>query len=557
MRDVIASLTSVRINLWLSDLSINPEVRRSLKSDDLIIETKDQVDRTIDPRWELARKWFLELKYSANSEDVIEMDINETLSEFTDEEIKTIIIPNLCSLALTSGCNWACYFCVTSPERWVKSIFSLDSLKIFFKKYSDEIIRFVLYDWWSDPFDYNTNNYDFLDLLKILDEDHAWKFHFISTVIPKWSQNLFIETFFRLFSQYLNDKGRHELRISVTEDNIQRVETIFFFIEKLVQDYEIPIESFNEFLKDKILFHSRFKDWVDKLWKQIKKNDDYKFAGGSSCTDNIQISPSKWVSRYLMQSSNKYSPYWDIKLKGPIEKEFKYFHIDYAKYSKYIKWAKRYKLLPSVEWKFNRDIPEELVTILSRELRCLDSLLDNYRDWIFEDDREWQKEYIEILDKMYNEYSKDRKAIIWELLSKASSFVNNQLIDIELREELAYYIDLLNFYTKKVDTIYEIVYWPDLISVEHSIQLWLFIKELWKDHVNNFDQIIKDLFLESKVEYPEFETTLETIIKIYNKLKKYFKEEAEFDFSVINAKEDFWKYLPAWLYYAASFNIKD
>gem|GEM_PF-3101522 len=33
------------------------------------------------------------------------MDINETLSEFTDEEIKTIIIPNLCSLALTSGCN--------------------------------------------------------------------------------------------------------------------------------------------------------------------------------------------------------------------------------------------------------------------------------------------------------------------------------------------------------------------------------------------------------------------------------------------------------------------
>gem|GEM_PF-6748007 len=46
----------------------------------------------------------------------------------------------------------------------------------------------------------------------------------------------------------------------MTEDNIQRVETIFFFIEKLVQDYEIPIESFNEFLKDKILFHSRFKD---------------------------------------------------------------------------------------------------------------------------------------------------------------------------------------------------------------------------------------------------------------------------------------------------------
>jgi len=31
----------------------------------------------------------------------------------------------------------------------------------------------------------------------------------------------------------------------------------------------------------------------------------------------------------------------------------------------------------------------------------------------------------------------------------------------------------------------------------------------------------------------------ETIIKIYNKLKKYFKEETEFDFSVINAKEDF------------------
>ena len=87
MNDRIEELTSARKELWLSNFSTNPEVIRSLKYDDLIIETKLKIDKAIDPRWELVRKWFLELKYSATSDNVEILDINEALSHFTEEEI--------------------------------------------------------------------------------------------------------------------------------------------------------------------------------------------------------------------------------------------------------------------------------------------------------------------------------------------------------------------------------------------------------------------------------------------------------------------------------------
>jgi hypothetical protein len=270
---------------------------------------------------ELMRKW--DLLPGNETEKAETVDLMKQLEQFSESE-REKIISNLAFLQLTEGCNGNCYFCFLGNKGRVEAKYSFDSVKQFFEKYGEIIPNDLTLYSSSDPFDYRDGGKNFTDIYKLWEGIKPTEPQYISTSIPRGGEDDFIDFFRYIARTDERPKSPTQIRISVGEHNIQRVEaTLIKLNEALKQDG--CDDDKREFLYAKIFRKTafRFDGHIKKMGPLTadKERDDVRDIEAPGVKDGVLISP-KSIESVIMITPTIYEPSgeWGVVLSsGKVE----------------------------------------------------------------------------------------------------------------------------------------------------------------------------------------------------------------------------------------------
>lgn len=272
--------------------SQNPEIARQARS-------KLRVKWEIDPE-----------KDSLQAESV---DIMDSLARYSEKE-RSGMVRRVVGFQLTKGCNGNCPFCMYGKKHGVEAKFSFDSVNTFFHKYKDlipdEPEQIGLY-WDSDPFDYRDGRYNFTDIYKAWRKIRPNSFQFISTSIPRGSENDFINFMrYGIHEQKNRQKSNDDIslgvRVSLAEHNIQRVEATFGKLTEVFLSDGYSQQEINEFYAMNVKDANRIGN-IHNIGALINRNDEIRDIFSPACRDGVVLAPDMFKA-VMVTAPNKYEP---------------------------------------------------------------------------------------------------------------------------------------------------------------------------------------------------------------------------------------------------------
>ncbi|MDP2585846.1 MAG: hypothetical protein Q8P29_03120 [Candidatus Levybacteria bacterium] len=253
----------------------------------------------------LRAKWDMNPELDANQSESI--DINEQLAVFSHDELR-VMFKNLVGIQLTEGCNGNCSFCMFDNKKGVTAKYSYNSLETLFREKFDMMTEhpFGLY-WNSDPFDYRDGDHSFVDVYKLYREALPNQSYYISTAMPRGGEADFIKFMSYLASvQYAPEGIQFPIRLSLTQQNIQRVETTLEMLAiRLLEEGHSQADINNLFKHVPVA--RRFDNSILPIGGFIDRADDIRDTFSTACRDGIIIAP-KSCHAIVMTAATIYEP---------------------------------------------------------------------------------------------------------------------------------------------------------------------------------------------------------------------------------------------------------
>lgn len=416
----------------------------------------------------LLAKWDLRVEQDARQAESI--DINLQLSQFSDEEVK-LIFKNIVSLQLTEGCNGNCPFCMFGLKSGVSAKYSFESLQTLFQEKADlmKSNSFLLY-WDSDPFDYRDGDHSFVDVYKLYEQLLPDNYHYISTAVPRGGEYDFINFMEHLMDtrQAHHDEGRRVIpvRISLTEQNIQRVESTMTQLTETLLQKGYSSEQINDFYHTVISTVGRFDNYLLLIGPLIKKADDLKDMRSTTCRDGVVLSP-KSSQAIMMTAATIYEPSGQINLDlipGNLQvpakmREEHYATFSFGEESLRFRTEQRHTMIPPVKlWDGTEytisDPVADMTMKLGREVASLTRVISNISKLsVLKTNGTDSLEEKAAFSRVSAEVFRERQQHINGLLINVETFLNggNLQISNNERKKLEYYILLTKIHLEKVD----------------------------------------------------------------------------------------------------------
>lgn len=257
----------------------------------------------------LSTKWDLDPGQDALKTKSI--DIKEQLNYFSRNEL-SVMFRNLVSIQLTDGCNGNCPFCLFGTKTGVTAKYSFDSLSTLFKENAKLMSEnpFLLY-WDSDPFDYRDGGKTFVDVYQLYRQTMPNNSQYISTAIPRGGESDFVNFMLyhnsELDCEDVPSKRIVPVRISLTQQNIQRVEATLLELTNKLLERGLTVLDINTFYGKVLYTIGRFDNFLLPIGPYIKKADDIKNTFSTACRDGVVISPGS-CQAIMMTAATIYEP---------------------------------------------------------------------------------------------------------------------------------------------------------------------------------------------------------------------------------------------------------
>ena len=210
------------------------------------------------------------------------------------ESERAKVLASISEIQLTEGCNGNCNFCLFGVKSGVTGKFSYDSICTFLEKYGGFLNESLTFYLDSDPFDYrDTVGHSYIDVYKAYRKIRPNCFHFVSTALPRDSQNEFIKFMLEIFDEAKQkgiNKIRTKVRLSISNHNINRIAlTLELLYENLVTlgCSQIDIDLFFYTILDLARIRPQ------SVGQQINEFNPFLNVGYLSCTDSMLIVPAE------------------------------------------------------------------------------------------------------------------------------------------------------------------------------------------------------------------------------------------------------------------------
>jgi hypothetical protein len=464
---------------------------------------------------ELIRQW--DLKPESDSLSAESVDINDQLSIFSEKEQK-VMFDNMVAIQLTEGCNGNCNFCMFGDKKGVDAKYSFESLNNLFHNKHEMMSNnsFVLY-WNSDPFDYRDGKYTFVDVYKLYRDKLPNNFQYISTAMPRGGTHDFIQFMSYLITEDEKLKGtganRQPIRISISKQNIQRVEGTLLMLTNTLLDSGHSLSDVNNFYNTHLTTVGRFNNWILPLGPNIKNADDIKDTFSTACRDGVVISP-KSVQAVMMTAATIYEPSGqtnlELKKNGELDipvpmkvRDEVYSRFSFVKKELYTRDHLKYTMLPVIknadgsEYSLPRILDDKILK-LGREVATFVRLIFDYSKINTlqvespSDPLTEKKLYL----KTSAETFKDRREYTQDLISSAEIMLDKDSLSKDEYKKVQYYILLAKVYLTKVD------YLVNQIENDKSVEtigiMASTLASVGRDKIDELPAIMKKLELEGK-----------------------------------------------------------
>jgi len=414
----------------------------------------------------LKQKWDLNPEFDTNNAETV--DINQILSQFSENEQK-ILFENMVGVQLTEGCNGACPFCLFGSKKGVDAKFSFKSLKTFFTENTELISGhpFVLY-WDSDPFDYKDGENSFVDVYKLYHQADPHNDHFISTAIPRGGEDNFIT--FMTYLAIEQKKSTKDLiapvRISITEQNIQRVEATMMRLIYRLRQMNFADSEIHSLITNNIEIVNRFDDFLLPIGNSINQADEIKDTYSTACRDGVILSPRGaeaimfTAATIYEPSGQKNIPLIPGKADGQIPKK--------VRDEQYAIWRSRSvnlderiiqkrTITPII--KHENDQPyslsdpiDDFTLKLGREVATYNRLVSNFSkvSWLGEQSSSTygvESKFLQVSAQHFRE----RQMYTEKLVNSAECFAQKKHLSSDKESQIKYYILLTKVYLAKMD----------------------------------------------------------------------------------------------------------
>jgi len=276
--DFVSKIQYIRELEKLPELEIGILQKQAGSQDpELAAEAKDK----------LMHKWDLEpAKDSLNAPSI---DINQQFESTYNADDRRVILHSIIGIQLTEGCNGSCPFCLFGQKEGVKAKFSFDSLKEFLNKRKNALPSGLTLYWNSDPFDYRDGEHSFVDVFNAWYDIKPDANTFISTALPKGSEENFIEFMVSAAKRFKTER-KFSLRFSLTRGNIQRVEATMKLLDQKLSQSKMSLNARNKFYSANIETTNHI-DSFDNLGAFINKHDDFVEFFTPACEDGVILKP--------------------------------------------------------------------------------------------------------------------------------------------------------------------------------------------------------------------------------------------------------------------------
>jgi hypothetical protein len=465
--DQISELREIQADLEKLDV---PELQARAGSRDP--EIAQEAERELLRRWNLQPE-----KDPANAETV---DLMEEMERYSEEE-RRAIASNLVGLQLTEGCNGNCAFCLFGHKKGVEKKFSFESITRFLQEYADEVPSQLLLYWDSDPFDYQDGDHNYTDIFKVWRKIKPNDFQYVSTTIPKGSQENFFDFMVHAAQEFKagQESGASlKIRLSIGRHNAQRVEASFEMLVDAFVENGLNEEEINAFIDDCVVYVPRISpDDLDMVGPLIHRRDDIKDVITPACSDGTLLTP-KGSMGIIMTAPSIYEPSGqkDILLEpgqamDQVPDYVRIFDFAYFTVDDSLPARTEYRQTMLIElYDFEGkeyQLPDEVEDVslkLGRESAAIGRLIIDFTS-LFEDkatqhSEQQRQRYLQVAADVYQE----RKKYTQGQIERARNLLEqDQTLSEEKREQLEYYILLTETYLAEMDFL------ADQIESDRSI----------------------------------------------------------------------------------------
>ncbi len=466
------------------------------------------------------RRWELDPSHDAGN--AVSRNIVENLSIFSERELETMF-GNLVAIQLTHGCNGNCPWCLFGAKQGVEAKFSFSSIADLFKEKRDVLQQnpFLLY-WDSDPFDYRDGDKTFLDIFHLYRQYFPRNAQYISTAIPLGGENDFLQFVRYLYSDStnpdINNSPKIPVRISLSRQNIQRVEEVLFqTVGQLIEDGAQP-SKVNDFFEGSLTIVERFDNHVLPIGPLIGKADDIRDTFSTACRDGVVVSPIT-SEAIMITAATKHEPSGQkaiILYPGSVSstvplkvREEHHTRFIYGQASLNGRVASGQIMLPIIkradgqELRLGDDV-EDVVLKLGREIAAMGRLIGNFSRLTGID-----KEQHSIVDAMtqFNNASvrafEERKNHLQTTILQARSLLVSQVqIDEIAKEKVSFYIKVATIHMQKTTFLTEQIEngrSPETVSVLAAI-----VAEISSHESSDLDELLLALGQLTKQQLDEY-----------------------------------------------------
>lgn len=456
----------------------------------------------------LQAKW--ELNPSKDAESKPSIDIMEQFQCFSKEEQESMLC-NLAGIQLTEDCNSNCPFCMFGIKKGVEAKYSFESLSKFFHTYKAHLSRqFVLY-WNSDPFDYKDGPHTFVDVYRLVQEIRPDELHFISTALPKGSEDCFL-SFIRFSIKEQQERKETDLclslriRISLGKHNIQRVENMFNAVTEALLSDGYTQREISHFYYACVQMAERIDDnQINAMGSLISKRDVIKDVSTAACSDGVIMTP-KAIKAVMVTTPTIYEPSGEKNItllpgeiigKTPCLLNVLLYSPFYRGNSLYMRTAYRETIIPSIRTEqfahyHLSDMYEDIILHLGRDITSFGQLINDIAELSvnpksIHEPSSLKKEYLSVCAQSFRE----RAYLTRENVDKAQKCIASDALSDADKEKMAFYVFAVKAYLAKMDFLADqIEQGLSIEAISHSAKT---LKNIGKEEISELPEIIEKL----------------------------------------------------------------
>lgn len=496
---LLHSVSSKREQLDLSSLDIDLLKAQAGSQDLQLASISQKILRT---------KWDLD-----PGQDALEaksIDIKEQLNSFSRNELN-VMFRNLVSIQLTEGCNGNCPFCLFGTKTGVTAKYSFDSLRSLFNENSKLMNEnpFLLY-WDSDPFDYRDGDKSFVDVYQLYRQTMPNNSQYISTAIPRGGENDFVNFMLyhnsELASEDRPNKRIVPVRISLTQQNIQRVEATLLELTNKLLERGLTVLDINTFYSKVLYTIGRFDNFLLPIGPYIKKADDIKNTFSTACRDGVVISPRS-CQAIMMTAATIYEPSGQTNIEllpGQAEalvpvkiREEHHAKFTFGEKSLTLRTALKQTMLPVIRHTNGEQYSlsnksDDAILKLGREVSSLSRLISNFSrvadlNITSTDAINNKNAFMTVSTEVFRERQNHTQSLIVSM----EQLCDNALLSDEERKQIQYYILLTQVHLAKMDFLADQVEQGQSVIIVSKMASIL--EEVGRDDIDKLPAILEAL----------------------------------------------------------------